>query len=500
MAYAFAQPVPVSADAAYYLMVAENLYHGHGLLADYVWNYLAGLPGSLPVPANEYWMPGTSVMAALTYAVAGEMSLRAAQLPELILGALLCALTAWIGGRIFGRRDIALISGGAAAVNFYLVGLSIYPDHFMLNAVLVNLSLLALWLGWRGSAAAAWAAGIAAGLGYLVRTDGGLLIAVALVLGLVLWRQGNRRGAGRLVGLFLLGFCLVAAPWWVRQTLVFGSPSGANPMRTAFLTDYNDLFRLDQSDLTLGGYLATSQVFAVLFKGYVLFRDLRILAKAAMLTSLLALGALAFRSYRRPLLPWTTHLALGVIVPPLLVPYPAAKGGFWHLMPSLCPVIFVLAAALAVHLVTMAKPLAGRRGPPVAWVLVLICFTSLGWWWIRPPGDAAAAHEPLYPEVAVEAVLALGPSPGPVLTDNAWGLYHAARVPCAQFPTDGPAAALRVADSIGAQYLVTRADAPDKIPAMAGIIGHPRFQPLARYPIGDTALLVYRIVPNDVQP
>jgi len=61
-------------------------------------------------------------------------------------------------------------------------------------------------------------------------------------------------------------------------------------------------------------------------------------------------------------------------------------------------------------------------------------------------------------------------------------------------------AALRVADSIGAAYLITRADAPDKIPALAQIASHPRFQPLARYPAGDTRLLVYRIVPPSTEP
>jgi hypothetical protein len=30
---------------------------------------------------------------------------------------------------------------------------------------------------------------------------------------------------------------------------------------------------------------------------------------------------------------------------------------------------------------------------------------------------------------------------------------------------------------------------------MKGVIGHPRFRPLARYPADDTSLLVYRIVP-----
>jgi len=52
-------------------------------------------------------------------------------------------------------------------------------------------------------------------------------------------------------------------------------------------------------------------------------------------------------------------------------------------------------------------------------------------------------------------------------------------------------AALRVADSIGAAYLITRADAPDDIPAMAQIVSHPRFHPLApRSPHPPSAILL----------
>jgi hypothetical protein len=31
-------------------------------------------------------------------------------------------------------------------------------------------------------------------------------------------------------------------------------------------------------------------------------------------------------------------------------------------------------------------------------------------------------------------------------------------------------------------------------------VSHPRFQPLARYPAGDTRLLVYRILPPSTAP
>ena len=499
--YALPRPVPLTVDAAYYLAVAENIYGGRGLVCDYVWNYLAGLPSSLPVPSNEYWMPGASIVTAAAFALTGSASLRAAQAVSLLLGALLCAITAWIGGLLFQRRSVAFLAGAFAVISFHLVGLALCPDHFMLAAVLVNLSLIALWLAWRGRTGFALLAGALAALAYLTRTDGALLAIVALLLAIGLFRRRDSARALRLALYFLAAFALVSAPWWVHQTIVFGHPSGAGPLRTAFLTGYNDLFRLDQSHLNLRDYLRTSQVFALFFKGYVLLWELRLLARATLLVGLLALVSLLIAHHRRQTLPWLIYLALAIVAPALIVPYPARKGVFWHLLPGLCPVLFVLGAATAVHMLEWAK----RSAKPVSRLAsrpaIILAFGSLLYWWACPPEDDEQTQGALYPPVALDAVHALGTNPPPVLTDNSWGLYHVARIPCAQFPADGADAALRVADSIGAAYFITRADAPDKIPAISEVASHPRFQPFARYQAGETRLLVYRILaPEQLLP
>ncbi|MFB3879909.1 MAG: hypothetical protein ACE149_01535 [Armatimonadota bacterium] len=492
-AYAYTRPIPVSADTSYYLMVARNLYHGRGFVADFVWNYLGGLPTGLPVPSNEYWMPGQSVVLAAAFALTRDVSLRVAQWPSLIFGALLCAVTAWMAGAISGRRLTAALAGAAAAVNYYLVELTLHPDHFMLNAVLVNLSLLALWSAWRGGAWMAAPAGALAALAYLTRSDGALLVLVALLVALVARRRTKRYHGLRLVADFAIGFVLVALPWWIRQTVVFGTPSGANPLRTMFLTEYNDLFRLDQSRLNWDSYLASGQLLAWDPKGKALLLSLRILAKAVLLLGVLALGALGFRELRRESAPWLIYLVIGVLVPTLLVPYPARKGGVWHLAPALLPVIIALGAAGAVRIVEGARNRAALR--TLAFVGAAVGFASLLSWWVYMIPQLGLPQKPIYPPVVAEAVAALGPRPAPALTDNAWGLYHAAGIPCAQFPSDGAPAALKVADAIGARYLITRANAPDTIPAMKEVIGNPRFRPLARYPAGETSVLVYRIAP-----
>ncbi len=499
LAYALTRPIPVSADAAYYTMVAENLYHGRGFVADYVWNYLAGMPASLPVPSNEYWMPGTSIVTAAAFLLSHSTSPRVAQLPALVFGALLCAVSAWIAGILSRRRDVILLTGAAAALNYYLVELSLSPDHFMLNAVFVNLSIIALWAAWRRSTVLGLAAGALAAIAYLVRTDGGLLVVVALFLAFELWRRGQRARSLQLALFFIATFAVVSAPWWTRQMVVFGSPAGANPLRTAFLTEYNDLFRLDQSHLNLRHYLDATYMLSLDGKMGVVGVSLRLLLKAVMLLGPLAAAGLLFRGLRRSSVPWLLYLPIGLATPALLVPFPALRGGLWHIMPAFVPVILALAACSGVFLIDRARRSGHRAAGPAACLALVVCLLSPCYWWIFPP-PTAGHPEPLYPPVAVRAVGELGPDPTPALTDNAWGLYQVARIPCAQFPTDGVDAALRVADSIGASYLITRADASDKIPRAAEIVGHPRFQPLVRYPAGDTRLLVYRIIPASAQP
>jgi len=86
-----------TSDGAYYYAVAERLHGGHGLTIPYVWNYLGGIPDSLPIPSNRYWMPMTSLLQAGAFAVAGGASPLAGQMPSVVLGALLAAFTFVVG-------------------------------------------------------------------------------------------------------------------------------------------------------------------------------------------------------------------------------------------------------------------------------------------------------------------------------------------------------------------------------------------------------------------
>src|SRR3990172_5948547 len=72
-------------DAYYYYHVATNLASGHGLVENFIWNYLSP-PDAIVHPSNLYWMPLTSLVAAPFLTLFGE-SFRAAQVPFILIGA-----------------------------------------------------------------------------------------------------------------------------------------------------------------------------------------------------------------------------------------------------------------------------------------------------------------------------------------------------------------------------------------------------------------------------
>ncbi len=76
---------PGFTDAFYHFNAAQKLAAGQGFTDEYLWIYF-GAPDSLPSPSHVYWMPLTSIIAALgmsLFSASGDYG--AAQLPFAIL-------------------------------------------------------------------------------------------------------------------------------------------------------------------------------------------------------------------------------------------------------------------------------------------------------------------------------------------------------------------------------------------------------------------------------
>jgi hypothetical protein len=245
------QSSPGYMDADYYYAGGVQLAEGHGFQEEILWNYLDD-PAGLPHPSHAYWMPLSSILAALGMKLAGRPSFNMAQLGFVLLAALVPPLTARLAYVITRQRRMALLAGLLAIFpGFYLPYLST-SDAFGLYMVLGTLFLLAI--PQEIHFVNAFILGIIAGLMHLTRADGLLwLFLAAIVLLLMSPKSKDQSGSWRrLVALCLCGFgyLITMEPWILRNLSAFGtlfSPGGTHAL---WITSYNELFIYPASLLT----------------------------------------------------------------------------------------------------------------------------------------------------------------------------------------------------------------------------------------------------------
>jgi 4-amino-4-deoxy-L-arabinose transferase-like glycosyltransferase len=261
---------PGYTDAYYYSNVAEALWQGRGFREDYIWNYLGRpLPADLlNNPSSTYWMPLTSILIYLAYLLTGGPSFLASQIPNILLSSLLPLLAFYIATDIFGAntergRRYGWLAGlltifcGPYAPRFAT------PDNFAPYALFSCGFLVCTYKALRLSpkqARAAWGwmvlAGFCAGLAYLTRVDGVILLAAAGLAWLIfryLLRQPTGLNLTGL-GLMTLVFVLTIAPWLTHNLLATGQLFPGGGIKVLFWREYNDFFSYSKN-LDLSYYL-----------------------------------------------------------------------------------------------------------------------------------------------------------------------------------------------------------------------------------------------------
>jgi 4-amino-4-deoxy-L-arabinose transferase-like glycosyltransferase len=197
-------------DPADYQRHAVSIAAGHGYPTTQI--ATPGTPTAFRPPAYPYLLGGV-------YAVFG-VHLLAGRLLGLVLGVLTVVLLAYLGREIWSER-VGLIAAGLAAVFLPLIAL---------NATLLSESLLLpLELGfclcllrcWRDPGRFRWVvlAGALCGLSSLTRSvaDAWLLPTLAVVAFGSASRRFKWRGAAAMLG----AFCVVIAPWTIRNAIEF---------------------------------------------------------------------------------------------------------------------------------------------------------------------------------------------------------------------------------------------------------------------------------------
>ena len=244
-------------DAAYYLVGGQRLYQGYGFSEPFLWNYLDN-PRGIPHPSHLYWMPLASVLVYLSFLVFGP-SYRAAQVPFIVLSALVPPLTAWLSWQMTRNHRHAWVAGLLALFSGFYMAYWVSPDNTAPFALTTALALVALA---RGLKTGRWPwyalSGALAGLSHLARADGLLLLGAIYII-LVIAAMRHSPSAIRPFAIpFLLpavSYLLIMSPWFLHNLRTIGTPLSPAGTKTIFLTDYDDLFSYGKP-LTLQTYLA----------------------------------------------------------------------------------------------------------------------------------------------------------------------------------------------------------------------------------------------------
>lgn len=359
---AWPQQQPNYMDAAYSYVNALNLLAGRGFVEDFVWNYL-GQPGLPPEPSHLYWMPLTSMLAWLGMAAGGAFY-RAAQIPFVLLSALLAPLSYLTAYWLSGQRRLGWLAGCLAIFSGFYFPFWTAIDNFTPFAVTGSLALLTAWLG-MGEAGSReyrvgskesklelsaprpplwlFAAGIFAGLAHLARADGPLLLIAILLLCILqftIYDLPFTPHASRLLFL-LLGYFVVMAPWFIRNWQVTGTFLPVAGSQTIWLTTYDELFSYGR-ELSARTFLAQGVGSALQGRWWALTINLQtVLAVWGMifLTPLALLGGWYLRRHLLVQLAGLYALLLfGAMT--LVFAFPGARGGLFHSGAALLPFIY----------------------------------------------------------------------------------------------------------------------------------------------------------------
>lgn len=485
---ALPQQQPHYFDAYYYYNVAENLSSGRGFVVDFIWNYLQP-PDTVTHASNLYWMPLTSIIAWPSLALLGA-SYRAAQLPFVLLSALLPVMAYYLSYHIYGRRDYGFLSAILTTFAPFYLRYWTCPDNFAPFAVAGALSLIAMYMGWAKRQARYFCvAGLLLGLSHLARADGILLWVPLLAVLAIIWLRTRptsdedqpgdatrREAIGFRTCLFwlflaLASYLVVMIPWFYRNWQLIGAPLSHAGMKTIFLRDYADMFSYSK-DLTWQRYVDWGWEAILRSKLTAAVHNLAVILGALQFhLAPVALVGLWQLRHRREYVPFYVYAAMLYLAMTLVFTFPSTHASMLHSTGAVLPFLFVAAVPgidTAVGWIAARRrtwhPRTAKRVFRIGLTVVLVTislfeysravFLSLNPIAIEPFWNRANTDY-----LAVEAWLDDNATrDGPVMVVDPPAYYYFTHRPAIVIPNEDPDGIVEVAERYGAEYLVLEYD------------------------------------------
>ena len=340
---------PGFTDAFYHFNAAQQLVTGQGLTDEYLWHYI-GAPDSLPAPSHLYWMPLTSLSAALgMWLFNAPGNYAAAQVPFALMLTGIVYIAFWLGERLGKTRRHAWLAGLLTLTGGFFARFWGATDTFAPYGLVGALCLLLIGLALETEhhSYLYWGlAGGLAGLGHLSRADGLLLLIAGWAA--ILWpfyrskptRQDAPSLPQRILALAVMTavYLLVMAPWFVRSVNLTGSPLPVGGAQGIWFTRYDDLFNYPP-DSNAATFFADGIGLLFQTRWEALTGNLGTLIVVEGMIVLFPLMLVAlWRRRAAPFLRGFWLYALGLhLAMTLVFPFPGVRGGLFHSAAALLP-------------------------------------------------------------------------------------------------------------------------------------------------------------------
>ena len=420
-AAAFRVESPGYMDADYYYATALQLIDGQGLTEPFLWNYLDD-PAGLPHISHLYWMPLPSMIAAGSMLL-GDSTFRFAQLPFVLLAALLPPLSATYSHRLTRDGRLAWMAGLFAAFPGFFLPFLVTIDSFAVFAIVGSVSLWLLGRSVKEPTIARWfISGLLIGIGALARAGGSFL----------------NPGSQRLL----------------------------------WMLEYDDLFAFPASDLTFARWWEAGLLPAAQARLGALSTNVqRLTAEGGLilLVPFMVIGAV--RKWRHPFVRLgIVYLGGLFVIMTLIFPFVGPRGALFHSMSAVMPMLWAI-APLGIR--TGVFWLGARRNwdRRQAWrvfgtsAVVLAVLLTLGLYATRFFGEGDSWNASAQTYLAVAATIPEGDN-SVVAVNNPPGFFAHSQISAVVIPSGTEQTLKKVVESFNVGWVVLEANHPSGLDSL----------------------------------
>ena len=337
------QANPGYMDAYYYYYGGTQIAGGHGWSEMFLWNYLDD-PTGLPHPAFTYWMPLTSLAAAVgtRFFFGVYPGFDAAQVVFVLLTAAVAPVTAGLSYAISHRKGFAWLAGFLSIFSGFYLPFMTTTDSFSIYMFFGGLIFL-LFVRLRRGRALVF--GLLAGMMHLARADGLLWLGVAGLAVLFdrvpeeenlsikrLFQEGLTVRYAQSGLLVVFGYLLVMFPWYLRNFQEYGSVFPPGTSRAMWVLSYDELFAYPAAVLTPARWYQAGIGALLQARAEALWVNLQttFVSMGVLLPGFLAV--MGFWRHRRKKIILLGLTALGVLFVMMTVvfPFSGMRGSYFH--------------------------------------------------------------------------------------------------------------------------------------------------------------------------